>query len=196
MRPSDSGADRPMPDPALTIERLDALAPVEMEALVVLLIDAVDSGASVGFLAPLSASDARAYWAGVAAAVAAGSQRLFVARQAGRLVGSVQLELALRANGRHRAEVQKLFVLRSARGQGVARRLMATLEDDARAQQRTLLVLDTRPGDAAEQLYRRLGYVFAGTIPAYALSSRGTLDATAYYYKRLLASIGAEAASP
>jgi ribosomal protein S18 acetylase RimI-like enzyme len=108
-----------------------------------------------------------------------------VARNAGRVVGSVQLALAMKPNALHRAEVQKLFVLQSQRRRGTGRALMQAVEQTARECERTLLVLDTRQGDAAEQLYRKLGYREAGIIPAYARSATGTLDSTIFFYKAL-----------
>jgi hypothetical protein len=47
------------------------------------------------------------------------------------------------------------------------------------------LVLDTRLGNSAEQLYRKLQYREAGIIPSYARSAEGTLDATIIFYKLL-----------
>lgn len=55
----------------------------------------------------------------------------------------------------------------------------------AAALNRTLLVRDTRRGDAAEQLYAGLGDRQAGVIPRYAMSARGTLDDTVYMYREL-----------
>lgn len=157
-----------------------------LPALVRLLQDAVDSGASVGFLAPLSDEDAYTYWNAVLDDVAKQTRILLVARDADSIVGSVQLVLATQPNGQHRAEVQKLFVLRNLRKRGIGRRLMQALEQVAREIERTLLVLDTRQGDTAEQLYRKLGYIEVGFIPAYARSSAGTLDPTVIFYKPLL----------
>jgi len=96
----------------MTIETLDvAAAAREGRALAELLCDAVDSGASVGFLPPLSDDEATAYWRSVIARVGTGSRVLVVARgDDGQVVGSAQLDLALQANGRHRAEVQKVMV--------------------------------------------------------------------------------------
>ena len=51
-------------------------------ALSALLRDAVDSGASIGFLPPLAEAEADAYWRGVVAAVREGSCLLLVARGA------------------------------------------------------------------------------------------------------------------
>jgi acetyltransferase len=150
-----------------------------------LLRDAVDSGASVGFVPPLEESDARRYWVGVRAALQAGHRILLAAEEDRAILGSVQLDLPAMPNARHRAEVMKLMVHRAARRRGIGRALMQALEGEARVAQRTLLVLDTRPGDTAEQLYVDLGYRRAGVIPRYALSAAGTLDPTVYMYREL-----------
>ncbi len=101
------------------------------------------------------------------------------------LVGSGQLELATRANARHRAEVAKVMVHRRARRRGVGRALMLALEEHARRLGRTTLILDTRQGDPSEGLYRSVGWTFAGAIPRYARSATGAFDATALYFKLL-----------
>jgi GNAT superfamily N-acetyltransferase len=167
---------------ALTAEAAGA-ARSELTAL---LRDAVDGGASIGFLPPLDPVEGRAYWDSVAAAVADGSRVLLVARDdAGELIGSAQLDLAMRANARHRAEVAKVMVHTAARRQGVGRRLMLAAEDHARRLGRTTLHLDTRQGDPSEGLYRALGWQVAGAIPAWARSASGALDATVFYFKLL-----------
>lgn len=155
--------------------------------LVAVLTDSVDGGASVGFLPPLASGDARAYWESAAAAVADGSRVLLVARRAedGALVGTAQLGLETRANGRHRAEVMKVMVLSRARQQGIGRALMDALEREARRLGRTTLVLDTRAGDPSERLYLACGWTRAGAIPKHAQSAGGALDASAFYYRLL-----------
>jgi acetyltransferase len=170
---------------------------VEKSALVALLQDALESGASVGFLPPLGAHEAAAYWATVASALRGGSRVLLAARDGELdLVGSAQLELATRANAAHRAEVTKVMVHRRARRRGVGRALMLALEDHARGLGRTTLILDTRQGDPSEVLYRAAGWTFAGAIPEYARSATGTLDGTAYYYKLLRLASPATSAAP
>ncbi|HEY7205237.1 MAG TPA: GNAT family N-acetyltransferase [Methylomirabilota bacterium] len=154
----------------------------EQPALIALLRDVVDDGGSVGFLPPLAADDAREYWESVAAALKEGGRRLWVAREDGAIVGTVQLDLERRANGRHRAELIKLMVHPRARRRGVARALMLAAQDEARRLGRRTLVLDTRQGDPSEALYRSLGWSFAGAIPQYARSGNGELHATALYY--------------
>ena len=162
-----------------TIRTASTLTPEEIEQLVGLLVAVVDDGASIGFLPPLDLDEARAYWAGVLKPGVV----LLVAEEAGRIVGSGQLHLEQRANGRHRAEIAKLMVDPTVRGRGLGRRLMERLEAIAREEGRTLLVLDTREGDPSNALYRSLGWVEAGRIPHYARSANGELHTTVFYYK-------------
>ena len=170
----------------MNIELLDAdAAPRRANDLIDVLVDAVDSGASIGFLPPLSRVDAYSYWRGIFTDIAAGKRLLVGAMDGERLVATAQLELASKANAQHRAEVQRVLVHRSVRRQGIAERLMRKLEELARQHGRSLLVLDTREGDAAERLYQKLGYTVAGVIPAYARSASGALDGSVFYYKQL-----------
>ncbi|GAB2847357.1 GNAT family N-acetyltransferase [Hymenobacter ruber] len=170
---------------------ITSLSPVDARALLPqlheLLHDAVDSGASVGFLPPLPAVESQDYWQSVIKAVEDGHRVLLVARQPGSdgLLATVQLDLATRPNSLLRAEVSKLLVHRRARRQGLARQLLAAVEDHARTLGRTTLVLDTRQGDIAEQLYQSMGYHFVGAIPAYFINFDGQPHATAVYYKLL-----------
>ena len=168
-----------------TVEPVDAAGVrAEAGALVALLQNVVDDGASVGFLPPLGAEEADRYWESVAGAVADGSRLLWVARLPGPgLVGTVQLDLEKRANGNHRAELAKLMVHTGARRRGIGRALMLAAEAEARRQGRTTLCLDTRLGDPSEILYRSLGWQFVGSIPRYARSAGGALDANAIYYR-------------
>jgi GNAT superfamily N-acetyltransferase len=171
----------------VAIETLDAReVTCDQPALVALLKDAVDSGASVGFLPPLADADGEAYWRSVAETVRDGSCVLLGAREAdGALVGTAQLLLATRPNASHRAEVAKVIVHTKARHRGIGRALMLAIEERARRLGRTTLVLDTRRGDPSEQLYTSVGYSLAGVIPRYARSADGALDPSAFYYRVL-----------
>lgn len=162
-------------------EGMAALLP----GLVGLLQDAVAAGASVGFMPPLSGGEALAYWNDVQRGMEAGARILLVAERGVDLIGSVQLVLETRANGLHRAEVAKLMVHTGSRRGGVGRALMEEVERQARAAGRSTLVLDTREGDPAERLYRRLGYQVAGHIPRYALNADGTPHTTVIMYRIL-----------
>jgi hypothetical protein len=60
-----------------------------------LLCDAVESGASIGFMLPLDRGEIADYWAGIAQAVCMGKKYLLVAVNAhGQMVGTAQLEPA------------------------------------------------------------------------------------------------------
>ena len=157
---------------------------VERE-LAELLVDSVRNGASVGFLWPLAHEEALRYWREVFESLGE-ALLLWVAETCGRVVGSVQLERCRKQNGRHRAEVQKLFVHSEHRGRGISTRLLRAVDEHARTLGCTLLVLDTEAGSLAETVYRRSGWRKAGEIPNYAGKPSGELIPTAYYYKPLL----------
>lgn len=145
----------------------------------------VADGASVGFIDAGDEGVMTRFWQQRIAGLADGDSELFVARQHGRIVGTVILSGSSIPNGRHRAEISKLLVHPQARRQGIARELMQRAGQRARTQGKTLLVLDTRSGDVASELYRSLGWQVAGSIPFYAESTEGVLDTTIYMYKVL-----------
>ncbi len=155
-------------------------------ALAEVLIDCVEGGASVSFMAPLARPQALAFWRDVAAGVERGERLLLVAADAaGRIMGTVQLVLSLPENQPHRADVAKMLVHRDARRRGIAQALIEAIDAAAREQGRTLLVLDTVTGGAAERLYERAGWQRVGSIPNYALMPDGTPCATTVFYKQL-----------
>lgn len=161
--------------------------PREIEGLAELLHACVHGGASINFILPFSMQEARAYWREkVAPGLAAGTRHLIVAHLDGDLVGTVQLNLDMPPNQRHRCEVSKLLVHADARRQGVGHKLLMAAERVAKSEGRTLITLDTRRGDAAELLYRGVGYEIAGIIPRYARApDSDRLDDTVILYKDL-----------
>jgi acetyltransferase len=168
----------------IKIRQVTKPEPAIQAELIALLTDAVHNGASVGFLAPLPQQTAAQYWQKVFAGLDSGLA-LWVAEADGKVVGSIQLDACQKQNGRHRAEIQKLFVLKAFRGQGIASKLMATAETFARAHHHSLLVLDTILGSKAESVYKHLGWQRVGEIPQYATNPDGELAATVYFYKLL-----------
>ncbi|PIM55225.1 GNAT family N-acetyltransferase [Roseateles chitinivorans] len=155
-----------------------------MPALGELFFDVIDGGGSLGFLEDIDEAQMREYWEGVFDQLGP-RHRLWLCREGDRALGTVQLSVCGKPNGRHRAEVQKLMVHRDARRQGVAARLMGVLEGVARDEGLSLLVLDTEVGSPAETFYRAQGFQRAGEIPDFAASPQGELRGTALYWKRL-----------
>ncbi|TMB78264.1 MAG: GNAT family N-acetyltransferase [Chloroflexi bacterium] len=152
--------------------------------LATLLVDAVEDGASVGFVMPFTHEDATAWWRELSGDVAAGHIVVVLLRaDGGRPAGTAQLRLAQYPNQRHRADVAKVLVHSGMRRKGFGRALMSALEDVARRQGRTLLVLDTISGSDAAVMYQRLGWTRAGEIPRYAAMPDGALAPTTYYFK-------------
>jgi len=171
--------DRWMPEPSHLADDIRMLGRV--------LHDCVHAGASVSFVQPFSYDDAGAFWnRKVLPAIQSGLCRVLLARTAGQIAGTVQLDLATPPNQPHRAEVRKLLVHPDARRRGIARALMLAIEDQAREAGRNLLTLDTVTGGYAESLYLSLGYVKVGIIPRYAVRPDSPeLDATTIMYKEL-----------
>lgn len=157
----------------------------QLENLSALLLDAVEGGASISFMAGLSTAEAEAFWEARLDEMADGRTLLFAAFEGAQLLGAVLLHPAWQPNQPHRVDVAKLLVRRSARRRGVATLLMDALEARAAALGRTLLTLDTGTGSEGEPFYRGRGYVFVGIIPGYALMPDGSPCDTSVFYKRL-----------
>lgn len=173
----------------MKIERITALEnETDMRALVELLIACVEGGASIGFLAPMKREEAEEYWRKIGGELAAGNRVLLVVRESetGRIVASAQWVGETKANGRHRAEVQKVMVLPSHRRRGIAAGLMKEIEATVVRCGVGLLFLDTSDSHAgARAFYEALGYVYVGGIPGYATDTRGVPEQNAIFYKTL-----------
>ena len=163
--------------PAEAYEQLDALAAV--------LADCVEGGASVGYMAPFSQADAREAFEVYAQEAEDGRRIILGAFVDGSLIGTAQLVVAVPPNQPHRADVARVLVHRSARKRGIAQRLMENLEQEARAEGKTLLVLDAVTGGDAARLYERLGWNTVGVIPDFALYPDGRLCDTTVFWKSL-----------
>jgi ribosomal protein S18 acetylase RimI-like enzyme len=157
----------------------------QLDPLAAVLVDCVEGGASVSYMAPFSHEQARGAFEAFALEVEQGRRLLLCAFAEEELVGTVQVVLAMPPNQPHRAEIAKLLVRRSARRRGIAQRLMAQAEREALAEGKTLLVLDTVTGDDAERLYERLGWTRVGVIPGYALYPDGRPCDTTILWKAL-----------
>jgi GNAT superfamily N-acetyltransferase len=88
-------------------------------------------------------------------------------------------------NQPHRGEIAKMLVAPAFRRRGIARQLMIEAVAAARKAGKTLLLLDTCQGDAAEPLYRSLGWTELGVVPDYALYPDGRFVGTVFFWKRI-----------
>lgn len=186
------------------IVALDAAAYVAaIPGLAALVVDAVDGGASVNFMAGVTAQEAAAWWTARIPDIADGTITVLVAVSAagaarldepdpdargapvGGILGSTILIRSRNANSPHRAEIGKVLVHRAARRRGLGSALMRAVEERARADGRWLLILDTEARTAADAFYRSLGWTELGTMPNHAYRSDGALAPTTYFWKDL-----------
>jgi GNAT superfamily N-acetyltransferase len=159
-----------------------------IEVLSDILVDCVEGGASVGFLAPLSPVRAGAFWHSVVETVADGSCALLVAEvQDGTIVGTVQVALGHTENQPHRADIRTLLIHDHFRRQGLGTALMRAAEETAREAGKTHLLLGTatgtQTGGDTERLYLRLGWTLIGSVPGFTLLPDGRPCDTSAFYK-------------
>jgi len=171
---------------APTIERLTPpMAAADLRGLAELLVEAVEGGAAVSFLAPLTVAEAEAWWK---EKIESSPPRaiFLVARDREGIAGSVQLHPAWAPNQPRRADIAKLLVRRRRQRSGLGTQLMRAIEEEARREGFDLLTLDAKRGGAADRLYRRHGWTPVGIIPAFALDPDGrTPHDAVVFYKRL-----------
>ena len=169
------------------VEALDLAAyDAALDGLAELLVDAVDHGAGVNFMAGVTPAETRVWWEARRPSVADGSVVPIVAfGDDGRVIGSTVLIYAWNPNSPHRGEVSKVIVHSSARRQGLGRRLMADAEARSLADGRWLLILDTVTDSEADRFYRSLGWQEVGSVPDFAMMPDGTLTPTTYFWKDL-----------
>jgi GNAT superfamily N-acetyltransferase len=171
---------------AVQVEALDAAGfHAAIPGLAAVLVDSVEGGASVNFMAPLTTAEAVGWWEGIREAVEDGSTTVFAARIGDRIVGCVLLIRSVNPNSPHRAEIGKVLVLRDARRRGIGSALMAAAESRARADGRWLLILDTMTDSEGDALYRSMGWVCFGVVPDYAYFPDGSLGPTSFFWKDL-----------
>lgn len=168
----------------MKLEKVFTIGSKELDDLGCGLVSVVKLGASIGFLDNIDINIAKSYWENVNTRLNEGLD-LFIARHNEKIVGSIQLDRCMKDNGRHRAEVQKLFVIPEYRKQGIAKQLLNQVEIAAFSKGIKLLVLDTETDSPAEKLYLDMQWTKVGEIPSYALSTTGVLKSTSYLYKLL-----------
>lgn len=112
---------------------------------------------------------------------------LFLARLDGTVVGSAQLVRPPRNNEAQAfaAQLTHAYIAPYARGHGLARRLVARVEEHAAAMGFRVLNLDVRETqESAIKLFEGLGYIRWGTHPAYARVDGRTV--AGHFFHKLL----------
>jgi len=179
----------PTSAPSCPAVDVQPVAPSELEAvlpaLVDLFVEAVNGDTGLGYVAPIARGVSLQYWLSIGHELDAGTRILLVASIDNRIVGSGQIAFPTMPNARHRGELQKLFVDRSLRGQGIGRALVTALHDEARRRGRSLILLSARRGESGERLYRSMGYEEVGVVPGYSLAAGGTRADTVFMYLQL-----------
>ncbi|WP_030667465.1 GNAT family N-acetyltransferase [Streptomyces rimosus] len=165
----------------LTTATFDGSVP----GLAELLAATVAGGSSLGFLAPFDHAAAAAWWQAQRPAVADGTLDIWVAEGPDGITGTISLAHPNKPNGRHRAEIVKLLVHPSARGQGLGQSLLTTAEHHAARTGFRLLLLDTETDSVADLLYRRAGWTQYGVVPGYAADPDGELRDCTFFYKEV-----------
>ncbi|MEP6660671.1 MAG: GNAT family N-acetyltransferase [Acidimicrobiales bacterium] len=148
-----------------------------------LLRDGFAAGAALGFLVPVDDAELDQYWASVASEIETRRRTLISAQREIVVGGMVQVVPDTAANGRHRAEVQKLVVAENERGHGLARRLLEAAEQTARSSGIRLLYLSTHAHMPAEALYRATGWRETGSVPGWAIVPGGDAVENVFFWK-------------
>lgn len=155
---------------ATSVERLTAFRGNDLDELCDAAVEGIKAGGGFGWLKPPPTSIMESYWRGV---LLIPDRMLFVGRLDGTIAGTAQL---VRPGKNNEAQARCAlmtthFVAPWARGHGLARAIVLTVEAAARAADLLVLNLDVRETQgAAIQLYQSLGYQHWGSHPHYALA--------------------------
>ncbi len=170
--------------PTLAVERAEALADDDLQALCEAADAAIIDGGGFGWIEPPGRVAMESYFRGV---LLVPERQLFVGRLDGIIVGSAQLVRPPRNNEAQAfaATLMHSFVAPYARGHGLARLITRRVEEAAKAIGFQMLNLDVRETQtAAIKLYEGSGYQRWGEHPAYARVD-GKIIRGLFYCKRL-----------
>ncbi len=150
------------------VEPITAFEDGDLEDLCQATVAAIEDGGGFGWVEAPARQVLESYWKGV---LLVPERTLFVARLNGTICGSVQLVAPPRNNEAQSfaAQLTGNFLAPWSRGHGLARRMVETIEEAARAAGFAILNLDVRATqEAAIRLYETIGFQRWGTHPAYA----------------------------
>jgi ribosomal protein S18 acetylase RimI-like enzyme len=184
MSPEKPTDEKPTLPVSVAVEKLDSLSATDLADLCEATEAAIAEGGGFGWVKRPQRETLEKYWRGF---LLVPGRALFVARLDGVIAGSAQLIRPPRNNEAQAfsAQLTSTFVAPWARGHGLARGLLAAVEQAARRAGVAILNLDVRDTQrAAIRLYESAGYTRWGTHPAYARVA-GSIVPGHFYYKRL-----------
>lgn len=149
----------------LTFARDPELSTGLREEILRIWTDASNAGGAVGFVPPVTAEDVRPVADGQFEAVGAGTQRLLVAYEEGRAVGTVFLKLNTHRLMRHWCTLVTVMVDPVLQGGGRGRRMLAEAVDFARDLGFDALRLGVRGGTGVDAFYAACGFKEVGRVP-------------------------------
>lgn len=118
--------------PDLSVDHVTRLEDLDLDALVSATLETIEEGSQSSWRGQPNQERLRAFWTGVALSP---TRRLILARLGGKPVGAVQIVQPglLSEIGPEIATLDNFFLMPSARGHGLARRLIRYAEDVARS---------------------------------------------------------------
>ena len=167
-----------------TVERITEFSDDDLATLCEATNAAIIDGGGFGWVNPQAHTSLEIYFKGT---LLVPERALFVGRQDGAIVGSVQLARPARNNEAQAfaARLEHSFIAPYARGHGLARLMTLRVEEAARGLGYHVLNLDVRETqEAAIHLYETLGYQRWGEHPLYA-RVRGKNVRGLFFYKLL-----------
>ncbi|PON25399.1 acetyltransferase [Trichoderma gamsii] len=172
-----------------------------LPAIIQMHIDCIESdGALLRFHPPFALEKRQkmeAFWKARLSQIPTGHRITLIAltssdgQQETDIAGIVELGMPEADTGPFRGDLEMLMVSPKYRRRGLASKLIDALEEIAKEEKRTLLLLSTDIGSTAEKyLYPRRGYILMGTVPNYGISpTDGSLKDGAFFYKQLIAPV-------
>lgn len=170
--------------PSAIVDRVTALSDDELDEICEAAEKAILDGNGFGWLNPPSRRVLESYWRGV---LLMPQRELYVARLDGAIVGSTQLLRPPPNNEAqaHAAQLTTFFIAPWARGHGLARGMLKSVEESARASGLRQIDLDVRSTQAAAiQLVEQAGFKRWGVKPRYAYVDGAYVDGV--YYSKVL----------
>jgi ribosomal protein S18 acetylase RimI-like enzyme len=170
--------------PDLSVSRVNALTPAELNDLCDATDAAIEAGGGFGWVKLPARAVLERYWQGV---LAMPLRILLVARVDGVICGTAQLMRPPANNEAQSFAIQLTgtFIAPWARGHGLGRRLLDLVEETARKEGFSVINLDVRESmTAAISLYESTGYTRFGEHPFYAHVDGKVLKG--FYYTKMI----------